>query len=389
MSSIKYSELKRRIELEGQEKTLKHISEALQKKDLKPDDFSIRDLAETLITNGRQWIRELDPRSSYGSTLNESLEGVDASAFLNITGQLVYNRILESYHSELFCLSNAVTTITTRLDSEKIPGITGIVDDVAEIHAGMPYPNYGFGEDYIETPPTLKRGLIIPVTKEAVFFDRTHLILSRASEVGEILALNKEKRIADMILGLSNTYVRQGQSFNTYYASSDNGPWVNVVASNSLTSLASVEVAENLLTKMLDPTTLEPVLIEADTILVMPQKKHTASNILKYHNLSYNNGNLKITDNPFYKYNILSSRIAYRQLVNSNSENEAKFADYWYLGNFAKAFAYMENWPVTVSHSAIGSEAEFSQDILFRFKASERGTPAVLNPRYVIKSYNT
>ena len=48
----------------------------------------------------------------------------------------------------------------------------------------MPYPHLGFGEDYIETPSTTKRGFIVPVTKEAIFFDRTHLILSRAAEAG-------------------------------------------------------------------------------------------------------------------------------------------------------------------------------------------------------------
>ena len=45
------------------------------------------------------------------------------------------------------------------------------------MHPGMPYPHLGFGEDYIETPSTTKRGFIVPVTKEAIFFDRTHLVL--------------------------------------------------------------------------------------------------------------------------------------------------------------------------------------------------------------------
>jgi hypothetical protein len=45
----------------------------------------------------------------------------------------------------------------------------------------------------------------------------------------------------------------------------------------------------------------------------------------------------------------------------------------------------MENWPITVTQSAAGSEADFNQDIVVRFKASERGAAAVLNPRYVVK----
>ena len=82
----------------------------------------------------------------------------------------------------------------------------------------MPYPNLGFGEDYIETPSTTKRGFIVPVTKEAIFFDRTHLVLSRAAEVGELLGLNKEKRLVDLVIGATNNYKWKGTAYNTYQA---------------------------------------------------------------------------------------------------------------------------------------------------------------------------
>jgi len=46
----------------------------------------------------------------------------------------------------------------------------------------------------------------------------------------------------------------------------------------------------------------------------------------------------------------------------------------------------MENWPITVTHSKLHSEADFTNDVVVRFKASERGAAAVLNPRYVVKN---
>jgi hypothetical protein len=46
----------------------------------------------------------------------------------------------------------------------------------------------------------------------------------------------------------------------------------------------------------------------------------------------------------------------------------------------------MENWPITVTRSPVHGEAEFSQDIVVRYKASERGAAAVINPRYIVKS---
>jgi len=386
MSTIKYHELRKRYQLDGAERTITHLSEALNNGDLKADDFSLRHLAEGLIPDGHQWVRQLDPRSGSGVTILESSEALDVTAFLNISGQVIYSKILESYNQEAFTLSKMVTTIPTRLDGEKLPGVTGISDAITEVRPGMPYPNLGFTEDYIETPSTTKQGLIIPVTKEAIFFDRTHLVLSRAAEIGEVLALNKEKRILDIVLGLKNSYKWKGIAYNTYYSGTSD-PWINVKAGNALTDWNNVDVAENILANILDPNTKEPVLIEPNSVLVMPKRRHTAYRILygeQLANVANTGGNVVTSNNPFQHYKLICSRLAYRRLVDSGL-TETVASDYWYLGNFKKAFAYMENWPITVTHSTSGSEADFNQDIIVRYKASERGTPAVLNPRYVMK----
>ena len=161
------------------------------------------------------------PPQPAASSLLEAGDGVDVTAFSNITGQVIYSKILEAYTQEAFVVSKLVDTIPTRLDGEKIPGIGRISDEATEVHPGMPYPHVGFGEDYIETPSTTKRGFIVPVTKEAIFFDRTHLILSRAAEVGEVLGLNKEKRLIDLVIGATNNYKWKGTAYNTYYAAAD------------------------------------------------------------------------------------------------------------------------------------------------------------------------
>ncbi len=114
----------------------------------------------------------------------------------------------------------------------------------------MPYPHLGFGEDYIETPSTTKRGFIVPVTKEAIFFDRTHLVLSRAAEVGEVLGLNKEKRLIDLVIGVTNNYKWKGTSYNTYQAAT---PWINTLAANELVDWTNVDKAEQLFADILDP----------------------------------------------------------------------------------------------------------------------------------------
>jgi len=383
--TIRYRELRRRLELDGAQRTTEHLSEALRQKHLKPEDFSIRDLAEALIPDGREWVGMLDPRNSAGVHLLEAGDGVDATAFLNVSGQVIYSKILDAYNHEAFVVSRLVDTIPTRFDGEKIPGVGRVSDDVQPVQPGMPYPNLGFGEDYIETPSTTKHGFIVPVTREAIFFDRTHLILSRAAEVGEILGLNKEKRLLDLVVGATNTFKWKGASYDTYQTSA---PWINVLASNELVDWTQVDAAEQLFANMLDPNTGEPVLVRATTVLVMPAYRHAAHRIFNATEITYSAGGSETATtavNPMRNYRLEESRLAYRRIIAAGeAADDAK--KWWFIGDFARALAYMENWPITVTQSPLGSEADFNNDIVVRFKASERGAPAVINPRYIVKN---
>jgi hypothetical protein len=111
-----------------------------------------------------------------------------------------------------------------------------------------------------------------------------------------------------------------------------------------------------------------PLFAAPNTVLVMPPKRHLAYRLFR--------------DLPI-DYKVISSRLAYLRL--QSQQGVANPEKIWFIGDFHKAFAYMENWGITVTTSPPGSELDFSQDIIFRFKASERGTPAVLDPRYVVK----
>jgi hypothetical protein len=381
--SIHYRELKRRYDLDGAARTVQHLSEALRDRHLRPEDFSIRDLAEALVPDGREWVRLLDPRAGGRVVLREA-DGVDVTAFQNITGQLIYSTILDAYQQEAFIASKLVGTIPTKLDGEKIPGVARVDDNVDEVAPGMPYPHLGFGEDYIETPSTAKHGFIVPVTREAIFFDRTHLVLARAAEVGEVLALNKEKRILDVVIGATNPYKSNGSSHNTYQTAS---PWINTIATNELVDWTDVDAAEQLFADMLDPNTSEPVLVRPTTVLVTPAYRHAAHRVFKAAEIAFTATGAETqttAPNPLASYGVFDSRLMYRRII-ASGELAADAKKWWFIGDFRRAFAYMENWPITVTQSPAGSEADFAQDIVVRYKASERGAAAVLNPRYVVK----
>jgi hypothetical protein len=386
--AVNYRELKRLYETLGPEQTCRHLREALTEKHLRPEDFSLRDLAEATIPDGREFVRLLDPRSkSGGIDLLEAADAVDTATFSNISGQIVFSKIMEGFTSEAFVASRMVETIPTRFSGEKIPGIGQIGDMAEPIDEGAIYPNVGLQEDWIETPATTKRGMIVPVTKEAIFFDRTHLVLQRAGEVGEFLGLNKEKRIFDCLIDdntADHRYKWKGTVYATYQTSD---PWINVAATNGLADWTNVDVAEQVLAAMTDPSTGEPILVNADTILVCPESLHAARRVVtatQIEQVDVNGSNSVRTfaANPIAgNYSVVSSRLLRARLATAGEATSN-----WYLGNFRKAFAYMENWGLTVTQAPQNSEAEFTQDIMIRFKASERGAAATLEPRYVVKN---
>ena len=408
MPAIKYQELKRRYELDGPEKTVAHLSEALQGKQLRPADFSIKDLAEALVPDGREWVRQMDPRVANGARLAEAVGAVDTSAFANITNQLVSAAVLQGYESPMFVLSGLIPATPTRRDGEKIPGMGKLAEsDVESIQPGMPYPLAGIGEDYIETPPTIKRGLIVPITKEAIFFDTTNLILKRANEVGEVVGLNKEKRLCDLLVGVTNNHKWRGTTYDTYSADGSTGHasgtvlpndsdagLINKLTSNELVDWTDVDAAEQLFDNIVDPSTSEPVILRAKQVIVMPayrsaMKRIANATAIEYTQIISTGANAysapikTILSNPLSNYVWYESVFAYRRLLTA-SVSAANARKYWFLGDIAGAFAYMENWPITVEQDDANSDAAFTRDIVMQFKASERGAAVVMDPRKIV-----
>jgi len=395
VKKINCNELKKRVSADGAARTVAHLQEALEEKHVAPEDFSIRDLAEALIVDsngnsiGAEGIKVFfDP--SGATSVMEAGGAVDSTLFNNITGQIIYSAILGGYEAATLVWNRLVKVIPTKFSGEKIPGITGITDNVTEVKEGMPYPELGFGEDYIETPATTKKGFIVSVTKEAVFFDRTGLVLRNASQVGELMGVNKEKAILDMVLGITNNYTWKGTAYDTYQTAT---PWINVTSSNGMDVVATgwerIDASEQKFNDMLDPHTGEPINVTPNQILCMPARQTHFRRVLgasEVRSVEGAAGEVTVSANPVQNYELIVSKHAYRRMI-ASGESAANSADFWFHGDFQKAFAWMENWPLTVVQAPSNSEKEFEQDIVARFKASERGIPAVTEPRATGKNY--
>jgi len=202
-------------------------------------------------------------------------------------------------------------------------------------------------------------------------------------EVGEVLGLNKEKRLVDLLIGVENNYKWKGTSYDTYQTSA---PWINELASNELVDWTDVDAAEQLFADILDPNTGEPVLVQPNTVLVAPAYRHAAHRVFQAAELTFTAGSTATAAvNPLSNYRVEQSRLMYRRII-ASGETAADAKKWWFVGDLSRALAYMENWPITVTQAPQNSEADFSQDIVMRFKVSERGAAAIIEPRAVVKS---
>lgn len=360
------------------------LSEALEKKEILPQDFSIRDLFENFVEDGRELVDSWKPGSVNGGVnLVEAGTSVDTAAFSNITGQIVYTKTLDAFNDPEFIGEQLCTVTPTQFNGEKIPGIGRLGDVAQNISEGAYYPTAGLSEEWVDTPATSKYGFLVPVTKEAIFFDRTGLIMKRAGEVAQWLGMNREKRILDTVLGITTSYKRNGAAaIATYQAST---PFINTKATNGLADWTNVEAAELLFDALTDPNTGEVISVMPNTIIVPTGLKHTARRIASATEIRYANGGYPTSGSPqtTVSPNVLND---YRIVTSPMVKARTSSATTWFIGDPKRAFAYMQNWPISVFQAPNNSEAEFTQDVVARFKVTERGAPAVLEPRYMVKS---
>lgn len=380
-------------ELKADPKRFKaELREGLEAKHLRPEDFSIKSMAEHFVEDGREFVSLLNP--AHGGLTEAGLNAVNTAEFSNITGQVIYPKVMDSFNDEQFVFTQTIPTVSTSFISERIPGVSPIGDQAAIVGEGEAYRAAGLNSNHIDTPQTVKRGLKVMVTKEAVFFDRTNLILGQAAEVGHWLGVNKEKRAIDCVIDENTTvhrYKWRGNVIATYGDSSGTHSWDNLSASTALVDWTDIDALEQLLGAMTHPDSGEPIMVMADTIIVTPQLVHTARNTINATmirlqaggfatsgNLYQTESNNPLGGGPFSAtYKLLTSRLLPARLGTDTS---------WFLGNPARAFAYMENFPLAVEQAVQNSELSFNNDIIAQFKASERGAYATIEPRYMAKA---
>jgi hypothetical protein len=352
---------------------------------LNPNDISLRDLFEWCVPNGREAVEYLNPAMEFDAF---EFDAVNTALFSRITRVQVDAGVMDGYLRPVFTLSSRIPTRpTSYMYGERQIGVTGLsVNDVGQVGEGQAYPRGQFSDKYRETPATDKFGLIVGVTREAIFAGPSQQITNTAASVGEMLAMRKENALIDLLIGATNNYKRNGVSANTYLTS---GSWVND-QSNPLVTWQDIEASKRLWLDMTDPESGERILIAGQDLLFDEYNEYAVGNVFNAVSIDVSDGasTVRRGPNPLngLQRNITFSQFISDRIVSQLGQAQSNARQWWFHGDVGRAFEYMENWPITTVTAPRDSKDAFERDIVIQWKASERGVGAVKDPRYMIRN---
>jgi hypothetical protein len=339
--------------------------------------------------------------------LQEAAGGVSTAAFANINKPFAYSAFLEPYSYPEYVFQKLIPSTPLPQGSVKflqIPGVTNIGRESLVVNEGDAYPVAGVSENYIQTPEVVKKGVVVPITKEAIFFDRTGQVVEKCREVGNALALAREYLAVNCVVDVGESRTNGSYRYRwgkanaglstiaTYGDNSGTHSWDNLAATNAFTDYTNMNTAWQLLMAQTDPFTGEPIYFQPKHLVVGPSLAFSVPRVLAA-NITTAVGGYPTSGNPAMSSftNPVNTVVGAVQPVGTNSmiyegvNTTASAATTWYLGDLTRAFGYLEAWAPRVDSLGVGTQAEFDRDIVMQFKASEMGTYYTKEPRAIVR----
>lgn len=367
-------------------------------------------VSTVLEADGTPHIMHADIFGKTGAVLEAGGTDMVPSMFPNISTYntailgLLEAKTIESYNRPEFKADEFFETDPTRRRSERwggvsLPGDSAVIREPGDQHARIQ-----LSERYVTTRDTQNYGLGIDVTYEAEFFDYFKQLMAQADKLGYSMALKKEKRCMSVVLGVVSTYTYDGNTSATYATS---GSWVNKLTGNELTDYTKLNAALQLFTGMTDQETGQPIEVIPKDIYVMPDHWATALNVLYPSAIwrftgadpAATNFPAVGTSGPNPMSGVLAPRMIggptwpylYNLAQAANSGDAPGLAlsasdagKLWLLGDFKRAFKYVENFPLTITRITNNQNYEMAdRRLTLSIFADEMGTPEVFDPRYV------
>jgi hypothetical protein len=369
---------------------------------VRPEEITLRELAESIMgyETAHRYFGAEAKMAGLEALREDAVHAVMPGAFMNAStwnaaaAGLLEVKIMEAYQRPGMIGDQLAEIVPTRLRTQRLLGITGIGDKAEAMQPGQRHPRVQLGEERVTTPETQKYGMGIDVTREAVFFDATNgRVMQEAEEIGTWMAWRREREIIDQFIGagdVTNTkqYTYNGTAYDTYQTAS---PWIND-HSNPLTDWEDVNDAIQLSVNMTDPALGEPVVYNPRQMLVMPaniMNARRALNATVVETETQTGAVRTIGSNPLSGVGlslIEASVLVASRIVTAHSVTAAQAADWWFLGDFKRAFKYYENWAMNVRRASPSDYIMLDHDLVLSIFVNEMGVSATVDPRAVIRN---
>lgn len=379
------------------------LVDLLAEGELKPEDFSLRQLWEACVGPAHLTLPTYAARQrTFVADLTQldhlhSEADLGTNLFQTVTGAVLSQRVLDAYRQVDGLIGDELVTVErSNVRGERVPGFTAL-QGPKEVGEGMPYEEASFGDKFVTTVEA-KKGRILSITEEAVFFDQTGEVLRRAARIGEATRLEREKTIIrgvadgdyDATLG-TGVYRPSGVLEELYPTDGSNRNWIGVgnVVSPGFNAAVPLEDWQSIATVLRfhatqvrddrhAPEAGEPIVWMPKFLLVPKKLELTALQIVTATGVRQQSLDAtRQTEfrNPFGG--------AYQ--VRSSPFLDALSGDDWYLGDFRRQFLWKEIWPVQVFRQTLESPAGFERDIVARFKVRYYGGINAIDERFVVK----
>jgi hypothetical protein len=379
-----------------------HIQQALlegrktpdgrETKPVAPERFSIRALWEGLVGPVEETLAFARDVAGYVEmTVLEAAGPLVTTGFPSAVGQLISSKVIDGYEQSPGIGDQLVTTMPSKLRGERIVGFTSLQGPKV-VPEGKAYEESTMAEKYVTSVET-KRGRLLSITEELVFFDQTGQVMMRASALGDQAKQERERRIVRAVADVASAerVYRPSGTAEQLYASGNNNLLSTATPLADWTDIQEVLVfhATNITDDREpdDEGSAHPIAWVPRILLTAQELAGVAARIIAATMVIDDTTGVHMqTGNPL-------SRLIPGGLSSLSSPylDEAQGADQWddasdwLLGDFKKQFVYKEIWPLQVFRAPAQHEEQFERDVVARFKVREYGDVNAVEERFVVK----
>jgi len=382
------NDLKELVKVKGKKPSAAILMEAMDEGTITPQDMSLRELWEAFVGPVGTTLEFSQKKSGYVD-LYEGVGGtIDSSVYQTLAGKIISNMVIESYNRTTNIGDSLVQNYPTRLKYEKVPGYT-TTDGMREVKEGENYEKASMGSKFVGTGEIAKKGRILAITEEAVYFDLIGQILNQAEQLGMDARQDKESTILKAVLGINACYSPSDVSTALYTTT----PYL--VASNPLIDWTSLETVEVALADMTDEEG-NAIVVSPNVLLVPSSLKRTAQMIIGATDVlrktpvigtagTTSQAREMTQKNPYMDaYNVISSPLIHNlQIAAGVGSSTARSS--WWLGDPKRQFVWKEIWPLQVLKAKKGIDSEFNADVVAQFKIRYYGGIFAKDNKYFSK----